>query len=156
MESLQELIGVKLAHMAYRGRSLMIKDLLAGHIMVAMDNLPTYLPYIRSGALRALAVSSAGRWFAAPDIPSVSEQGFGEFNATLWFYVAAPTGIRRALVKELSDTIVTRLASRPLVTAIRSIGVLEAPRCAEDLAAHIAAETVKWKSVIATAGLEPQ
>jgi tripartite-type tricarboxylate transporter receptor subunit TctC len=156
MESLQDLIGIKLAHMAYRGRSPMIKDLLAGHIMVAMDNLPTYLPYIRSGALRALAVSSAGRWFAAPDIPSVSEQGFGEFNATLWFYVAAPTGIRRALVKELSDTIVTRLASRPLVTAIRSIGVLEAPRCAEDLTAHIAAETVKWKSVIATAGLEPQ
>ena len=156
MESLQDLIGIKLAHMAYRGRSPMIKDLLAGHIMVAMDNLPTYLPYIRSGALRALAVSSAGRWFAAPDIPSVSEQGFGELNATLWFYVAAPTGIRRALVKELSDTIVTRLASGPVVTKIRSIGVLEAPRCSEDLAAHIAAETVKWRSVIATAGLEPQ
>jgi tripartite-type tricarboxylate transporter receptor subunit TctC len=86
----------------------------------------------------------------------VSEHGFGDFNATLWWYVAAPTGIRRAVVKDLSDAIVKGIATESAVTRIRGIGVLETPRCAEDLAAHIAAETVKWKSVIATAGLEAQ
>ena len=129
---------------------------MTGRVLVAMDNLPAYLPYIRSGAVHALAVSSAGRWFAAPDIPSVSEHGFADFNATLWWYVAAPTGVRRALVKMLSDAIVKGIASEAAVTRIRSLGVLETPRCADDLAAHIAAETAKWKTVITAAGLEAQ
>ncbi|MGD9881646.1 MAG: Bug family tripartite tricarboxylate transporter substrate binding protein [Reyranella sp.] len=154
MEHLQGLAGIRLAHMPYRSRSRLIRDLRAGHVLVAMDNLPTCLPHIRSGAFHALAVSSAGRWFAAPEIPSVSEHGFGDFNATLWWYVAAPTGIRRALVNVLSEAIVKGLASEAAVARIRSLGVLETPRCADDLAAHIAAETVKWKTVIAAAGLE--
>jgi len=153
MEYLQGLAGIKLAHMAYRGRSRMIRDLLAGRILVAMDNVPAYLPHIRSGALRALAVSSAARWFAAPDIPSVTECGYADYNATLWWYVAAPAGTRLALVGELSDAIMKGLASERMVRKIRSVGVLEVPRCAEDLAAHMAAENVKWKNVIATARL---
>lgn len=156
MEHLQQLVGIRLAHVPYRSRSRLIKDLLAGRVAIAMDNLPTYLPYIRSAALHALAVSSAGRWFAAPDIPSVSEHGFGDYKATLWWYIAAPTGIRRALVKVLSNATVKGIASEAAATRIRSLGVLETPRCADDLADHIAAETVKWKAVIAAAGLEAQ
>ena len=110
MESLQAMLGIKLSHMAYRSRSLMFRELLAGRVQMAMDNLPGYLSPIRSGALRALAVSSAGRWFAAPDIPAVSEHGFGDYTATLWWYVAAPAGTRIALVQSLSDAIVDGLA----------------------------------------------
>lgn len=154
MEQLQGLAGIKLAHIAYQGSARMVNDLLAGRISVAMDNLPTYLPHIRSGALRALAVSSAGRWFTAPDIPSVSEHGFGDFDATFWWYVAAPPGMRRALVKNLSDAIAKGIATESAMSRIRRIGVLERPRCTEDLIAHIAAETVKWQNVIAAAGLE--
>ena len=113
MESLQAVLGIKLSHMAYRGRSLMFRELLAGHVQIGMDNLPGCLSAIRSGALRALAVSSAGRWFAAPDIPAVSEHGFGDYTATLWWYVAAPAGTRIALVQSLSDAIVHGLASPP-------------------------------------------
>jgi tripartite-type tricarboxylate transporter receptor subunit TctC len=156
MEYLKGLADIELAHVAYRGRSRLTKDLLAGHVSVAVDNLPAYLPHIRSGALRALAVSSAGRWFAAPDIPTVTEYGCGNFNATLWWYVAAPAGTRRALVRELSNAIVTGLASEPMVRRMRSIGVLETPRCAEDLVEHMAAEHVKWKKVITAAGIEAQ
>lgn len=156
MEYLKGLLDIDLDSMVCRGRSSLTKNLLAGHIPVAVDNLPAYLPHIRSGALRALAVSSAGRWFSAPDIPAVAEYGCGDFDATLWWYVAAPAGIRRALVRELSDAIVTGLASEPMVGRMRSVGVLETPRCAEDLVEYMAAEQTKWKKVIAAAGIEAQ
>ena len=156
MEYLKGLADIRLAHMAYAGRSRLIKDLLAGRVPVAMDNLPGYLPHIRSGALRALAVSSAGRWFAAPDIPTVTECGFGDFNATIWWYVAAPAGTRRSLVRCMSDAIVTGLAAEPMVGKMRSIGVLETPRCAEELVEHMAVEHVKWKKVFTAAGIEAQ
>jgi tripartite-type tricarboxylate transporter receptor subunit TctC len=154
MEYLKGLADIRLAHMAYRGRSHLIKDLLAGHVPVAMDNLPAYLPHIRSGALRALAVSSARRWFSAPDIPTVAEYGFGDFNATIWWYVAAPAGTRRSLVRAMSDALVTGLACEPMVDKMHSIGVLETPRCAEELVEHMAAERVKWSKVFTAAGIE--
>src|SRR5260370_8889053 len=90
MEYLQGQAGIKLRHVAYDSRSRMIKDLLAGHILIAMDNLPPYLRHIRSGALRALGVSSARRWFAAPDVPSIAQQGYPGFEAPRWQYIAAP------------------------------------------------------------------
>jgi tripartite-type tricarboxylate transporter receptor subunit TctC len=156
MESLQAVLGIKLSHMPYRGRSLMFRELLAGHVQMAMDNLPACLSLIRSGALRALAVSSAGRWFAAPDIPAVSEHGFGDYTATLWWYVAAPAGTRIALVQSLSDAIVRGLAASSMADRMRGIGVMATPRCAADLAAHIAAESARWRKVIAAAGIEPR
>jgi tripartite-type tricarboxylate transporter receptor subunit TctC len=156
MESLQARLGIKLSHMAYRRRSLMFRELLEGHVQMAMDNLPGCLPSIRSGALRALAVSSAGRWFAAPDIPAVSEHGFGDYKATLWWYVAAPAGTPIALVQSLSDAIVDGLAAPSMADRMRGIGVMATPRCAADLAAHIAAENTRWRKVIAAAGIEPR
>jgi len=95
MEYLQSQADISLKHVAYNSRSLMIKDLLAGRVLIAMDNVPSYLRHIQSGALRVLAVSSARRWFAAPDVPSIAEQGYPDFEAALWWYIAAPAGTRR-------------------------------------------------------------
>jgi len=156
MEYLQGRAGIKLRHVAYDGRSRMIKDLLAGHILIAMDNLPPYLRHIQSGVLRALGVSSAGRWFAAPDVPSIAEQGYPGFEAALWWYVAAPAGLRLELVKNLSDEIVKGIRSEAAIKWIRESGASERPGDSEDLARHITAERIKWKRVIDAARLEPQ
>ena len=151
MEYLKSVMDIDLAPIAHRGRSRLTRDLLAGHVPVAMDNLTAYLTHIRSGALRALAVSSSERWFAAPDIPTVSEHGCGDFNATLWWYVAAPAGIRRTLVRDLSNAIVAGLRCEAMIGRMRSLGVLERPRCAEELVDHMLAESAKWKKLIAAA-----
>lgn len=156
MEYLQNQAGIKLMHVAYGSRTRMIRDLLAGNILIAMDNLPTYLRHARSGALRALAVSSPERWFAAPDVPSIAEQGYPDFEASLWWYIAAPAGTRRELVKKLSDKIVQGLKSEPVVRKIREWGASERPGDTEELARHMGAERTKWKKVIEAAKLKPQ
>lgn len=156
MEYLQAQAGIKLRHVPYGSRSRMIKDLLAGNILVALDNLPPYLRHAQSGALRALGVSSAKRWFAAPDVPSIAERGYPDFEASLWWYIAAPAGMRRELVKKLSDEIVKGIRSETAIRKIRESGASERPGNTEDLAQHIAAERIKWKKVIEAAKVERQ
>jgi tripartite-type tricarboxylate transporter receptor subunit TctC len=156
MEYLQNRAGFRLASVAQRPRTRVLEELLSGQTLVAMDCLPAYQKHIQSGELRALAICSANRWFAAPEIPTVAEQGFGAYDATLWWYVAAPAGTRRDTVAGLSNEIVTGLKMRASVARLRAVGIQERPGTSEDLALHIAAENLKWKKVIASAGLVPQ
>jgi tripartite-type tricarboxylate transporter receptor subunit TctC len=155
MEYLQGQAGIRLRHVAYSSRSLMTKDLLAGRILIAMDNLPSHLRHIQSGGLRALGVSSAKRWFAAPDVLSIAEQGYPDFEAALWWYIATPAGTRLEVVKKLSDEIVSGIKSETAVRKIRDAGASERPGNTEELAKHITTERIKWKKVIEVAKLEP-
>ncbi|TAJ84770.1 tripartite tricarboxylate transporter substrate binding protein [Reyranella sp.] len=156
MEYLQLLADMKLAHVAYRGRSAMMKALVAGHVPIAMDNLPPYQQHLQSGALRALGVSSSKRWFAAPDLPTVAEQGYPDFDTAHWWYVAAPAGTRLDVVNKLSDAIVKGIKCEPAIKRIRDAGAWERPGNAEDLARHMAAENRKWKYVIGAANIQKQ
>jgi tripartite-type tricarboxylate transporter receptor subunit TctC len=156
MEYLSSLAGIKLEHVVYRGSSLVMKDLLAGHILTTMDNLPPYLQHLQSGALRALGVSSAKRWFAAPDVPTIAEQGYAGFDAAPWWYVAAPAGTPPEIVKKLSDEVVRACRLEANIKKMRDAGASELPGDAEALTRHMVAENVKWKKVIDAAGLEKQ
>ncbi|MBY0319699.1 MAG: tripartite tricarboxylate transporter substrate binding protein [Reyranella sp.] len=156
MEYFESLAGFKVEHVVYRGSSLVLKDLLAGHIPSTMDNLPPYLPHIQSGALKALGVSSAKRWFALPDVPTIAEQGFPGFDAAPWWYVAAPAGTPPDIVKKLSDELVRASKLPDVIKRIRDAGAADLGGSSEDLAKHIAAETIKWKKVVEAAKLEPQ
>jgi tripartite-type tricarboxylate transporter receptor subunit TctC len=156
MEYLCSLSGIKVEHVVYRGSSLVMKDLLAGHILTAMDNLPPYLSHMQSGALRPLGVTSPKRWFAAPDVPTVAEQGFPGFDASPWWYVAAPAGTPPEIADRLGAEIVKGLGSPSVVKKIRDTGAVETPGDAAALAQHMVSENAKWKKVIEAAKLEPQ
>ena len=156
MEYLSELAGIRLEHVVYRGSALVMKDLLAGHILTTMDNLPPYLQHIQSGALRALAVSSAKRWFSAPEVPTVAEQGYPGFDAAPWWYVAAPAGTPADIVKKLSDEITKGIRSEAVIKKIRDAGAAELPGDSAALVRQMETENTKWKKVIAAAKLEPQ
>ena len=156
MEYFESLAEFKVEHVVYRGSSLVLKDLLAGHIPSTMDNLPPYLPHIQSGTLKALGVSSAKRWFALPDVPTIAEQGFPGFDAAPWWYVAAPAGTPADIVKKLSDELVKASKAPDVIKKIRDAGAAELGGSSEDLAKHMVAENAKWKKVIEAAKLEPQ
>jgi len=156
MEYFESLAGFRVEHVVYRGSALVLKDLLAGHIPSTMDNLPPYLPHIQSGTVRALGVSSAKRWFALPDVPTIAEQGFPGFDAAPWWYVAAPAGTPIEIVKKLSDELVKASKSPDVIKRIRDAGASELGGSSEELAKHMVAENIKWKKVIDAAKLEPQ
>lgn len=156
MEYFQMLAGIKVEHVVYRGSSLVLQDLLAGHIPSTMDNLPPYLPHVASGALRALGVSTAKRWFSAPDVPTIAESGYPGFDASPWWYVSAPAGTPADIVKKLSDEIVKGVKSPAVIKKIRDAGASDLPGDSAALAKHTAEETVKWKKVIDAAKLQPQ
>ncbi|WP_425069673.1 Bug family tripartite tricarboxylate transporter substrate binding protein [Reyranella sp.] len=156
MEYFESLADFKVEHVVYRGSSLVLKDLLAGHIPSTMDNLPPYLPHIQSGALRALGVSSGKRWFSLPDTPTIAEQGFAGFDAAPWWYVSAPAGTPPEIVKKLSDELVKASKQPDVIKKIRDAGAAELGGSSEDLAKHMQSEYVKWKKVVEAAKLEPQ
>jgi tripartite-type tricarboxylate transporter receptor subunit TctC len=156
MEYFESLGGFRVEHVVYRGSALVLKDLLAGHIPSTMDNLPPYLPHIQSGTVRALGVSSAKRWFALPDVPTIAEQGFPGFDAAPWWYVAAPAGTPPEIVQKLSDELVKASKSPDVIKRIRDAGASELGGSSEELAKHMAAENIKWKKVIDAAKLESQ
>ncbi len=156
MEYFAELSGIKVEHVVYRGSSLVLKDLLAGHIPSTMDNLPPYLPHIQSGALRALGVSTSKRWFALPDVPTIAEQGYPGFDAAPWWYVSAPAGTPPDIVKKLSDEITKGIKSEAVIKKIRDAGAAELPGDSAALLKHMETEYAKWKKVVEAAKLEPQ
>ena len=156
MEYFESLAGFKVEHVVYRGSSLVLQDLLAANIPSTMDNLPPYLQHIQSGTLRALGVSSLKRWFAAPEVPTIAEQGYPGFDAAPWWYVAAPAGTPPEIVNKLSAEIVKGCKSEAVIKRMRDAGASELPGTAEELAKQMVVETAKWKKVIDAAGLVPQ
>ena len=103
MEYFESLAGFKVEHVVYRGSSLVLKDLLAGHIPSTMDNLPPYLPHIQSGALRALGVSSAKRWFSLPDVPTIASAHPSPMSADRGFFGSRPFSRANDLLEELGS-----------------------------------------------------
>lgn len=156
MEYFGELAGIKLEHVVYRGSSLVMKDLLAGHIQVTMDNLPPYLQHIQSGALRALGVSTAKRWFSLPDCPTIAEQGYPGFDAAPWWYVSGPAGLPPEIAAKLSAEITKGIKSEGVIKKIRDAGAAELPGDAAALVKHMQSEYAKWQKVVTAAKLEPQ
>ncbi len=86
--------GVDIVHVPYRGGAPMLTDLLAGRVQIAFDNLPQILPHVRTGAVRALAVTSRERSRFAPDLPTMIEAGVPDYDITSWFGLTAPQGRR--------------------------------------------------------------
>jgi tripartite-type tricarboxylate transporter receptor subunit TctC len=103
LEQFAHLAGVRFLHVPYRGSGPILNDLFGGQIEVASDNIPSLLPHIKSGKLRALAVRDTKRLPQLPDVPTFKELGFEQVSQPLWFGLVAPAGTPAAIVKHLND-----------------------------------------------------
>ena len=104
--------GVRMGHVPYRGTGQAVNDLIAGRVDLNMDTLPTNLPHIRAGSLRALAVSTPERTPSLPDVPTVAEQGFPGFNSATWYMAAAPANLP-APIRDRWATALSRAVNHP-------------------------------------------
>ena len=154
MELFQTLTGTKMLHVPHKGSAGVLADVTAGQLALAMDNIPVYLPQAQAGKLRALAVSSAKRVPAAPDIPTVAEAGVPGFEALSWFGLLAPAKTPKAIVDRL-EAETSRAVRLPDVSErISTLGAQPVGGTSAEFAAFIASEIRKWEKVIRDAGVK--
>ena len=151
-ELFKVMAGVQMTHIPYKGSAPALADLIGGQVQLMFDNLPPSLPQIKAGKLRALAVTSATRAPALPDVPTVAEAGLPGFEASSWFGVLAPAGTPPAIVTKLNAEIAKWLTTPEAKEKLASVGANIAGGTPEDFARHIQAETAKWAKVVKESG----
>jgi tripartite-type tricarboxylate transporter receptor subunit TctC len=144
--------GLQMTHVPYKGSAPAIQDLLGGQVQLMFDNLPSALPQIRAGKLRALGVTSATRAAALPDVPTIAESGLPGFEASSWFGLLAPAGTPRDVVARLDAEVAKWLGSPEARDKLLAQGAIAGGGSPEDFARHIAAETAKWAKVVKESG----
>lgn len=138
-------------HIPYRGSAPMLQDLMAGQIQMSIDNLPSALPHIKSGKLRALGVTSPARSDQLPDVPTIASVLPG-FSAESWFVLMAPAGTPRPIVDRLSAEVDRILKRKEIVERFKGLGADVVGGTPESLGRFIADETKKWQHVVKVSG----
>ena len=152
MELFMSSTGVRMAHIPYKSSPAAVTDLLGGRIPIMFDTGPVLLPYVKAGKLRAIAVGSANRQTATPDLPTVAQSGFPGFEAVGWAGLVAPAGTPKAIVDQLSAA-VRKIASEPGFRD-KLIGAELVATSPGEYADYIKSEGRKWSQVVKQSGAQ--
>lgn len=155
MELLRSITRIELVHVPYKGTGPALIDLLSGQAKLMFGGIIGTITHVRSGRLRAIAVSSAARSAAMPEVPSVAESGYPDYEATTWYGMLAPAVTPRAIVTALNARVVNALKDAKLQARIAAQGADAAAGTPEDFATYIRTEQVKWAKVVRESGARP-
>lgn len=150
-ELFKSMAGVEITHVPYKGSGVVIQDLLAGNVQMAIDSLSVYLGQIKAGKLRALGVASPERSPLLPDVPAIAEQLKG-YEAVAVNYLSVPAGTPRAVIDRLNAAVRTVIAEPAMQQRMIQGGTVPKTSTPEEMAAEIEVERAKWKKVIAQSG----
>ncbi|MGZ8356039.1 MAG: Bug family tripartite tricarboxylate transporter substrate binding protein [Telluria sp.] len=151
-ELFKTMTKIDMTHVPYKGRASAIPDLLGGRVTMMFDNMPSSLPLVKEGKLRALGVTSLKRSPAAPEIPTIAEQGLPGFEAVSWFALFAPAGTPRPFVDKLQVEVRKILAQPEVAKKLADIGLEAVGSTPDELAAYQRAEIAKWAKVVKDSG----
>ena len=151
-ELFKTMTGIDMTHIPYKGRATAIPDLLGGRVTMMFDNMPSSLPLVREGKLRALGVTSLKRAAAAPEIPTIAESGLPGFEAVSWFALFAPAGTPTPIVDKLQAEVSKILKSGDISRRLIDIGLEPVGSTADELAAYQRSEITKWAKVVKDSG----
>jgi tripartite-type tricarboxylate transporter receptor subunit TctC len=154
-ELFNTMAGVKMQHIPYKGRAQAIPDLLGGRIQMIFDNMPSALPLVKSGELRAIGVTSTTRSAAAPHIPTLAEQGLPGFDSTSWFALLAPAGLPKDVQMRINAETARVLALPDVKEKLSTLGLDASPGTPEALTSLMQAELLKWAKVVKESGAKP-
>jgi tripartite-type tricarboxylate transporter receptor subunit TctC len=146
--------GAKAQHVPYRGSAPMLQDLMAGNIQFTIDSLPGVMSFIRSGTLRALAITDAKRSSELPDVPTMPEAGLPDVIITSFLVLLAPAGTPRDIIDRLQKEIAARLLLPETRDSMSRQGAEPVASTPDQFTAFIKSEMAKWSAVIKSAGLE--
>ncbi len=155
-ESLGGAAGIKFQHILYRGSGLVAAALLSNEIHVGILDSPAVMSQIKAGKLKALAVTTAKRSAALPDVPTVAESGFPGFDAPIWTALMAPKGTPEPVLAKLRSTVGEILKERDIVDKFHGMGVDPGDADAAALAKRISSDIARWTEVAKTANMKPE
>ena len=155
-ELFKQMAGVDIQHVAYKGSAPAVNDLLGNHIAIMFDNMPSAIGHVKAGKLRPLAVTTAQRSPALPDVPTVAEAGVPGYEATSWFGLLAPAKTPAPVVAKLNAAILKALADPDVKNKLLEQGAEPAGETPAQFAAFIASETVKWGKIVKQSGATAQ
>jgi len=147
-ELLKNRTGLQMQHIPYKGSAPATNDLVAGQVQVMADNMLSALPHVRSGRLRALAVTTAKRTAQAPEIPTVAEQGYPGFHSSSWFGLLAPDGTPPAITASLQREIARALEAQDVRDRFFNLGVDILGGTSADFETFLRGEVAKWSRLV--------
>lgn len=144
--------GVKLSHIPYKGSNPALMDALAGNVDLLVSSLPSAMGQIKAGKLRPLAVTSAKRSSSLPDVPTVAESGFKDFDVSTWYGLLAPAGTPAAVVSTLNTEVNKLLATADVKAAIQAQGAEPLAMSASQFSTLLKNDYAKWKGIVEASG----
>lgn len=146
---------VDLIHVPYKGTGPAITDLVAGHVAMIISNIPSVLPMVKAGKLRALAVTTLRRSSIVPELPTVAESGIPGYEVEIWYGVLAPAGIPKPIVVRLNGELKSVLETQDVKQKLASQGADARGSTPEEFAERIVADMAKWSKVVKVSGARP-
>lgn len=154
-ELLNNLAGMDMVHVPYKGSGQAITDLVGGHVKAMISGMASTLPHVRTGKLNGLVTTGARRTPATPDIPTIAESGFPGFEANSWFGVLAPAGTPRPVVMRLNADIAKALRDPAVSKRLADVGFEIVTSAPDEFGAYIRSEIRKWAKVVKASGAKP-
>ncbi|WP_454766286.1 Bug family tripartite tricarboxylate transporter substrate binding protein [Cupriavidus campinensis] len=145
--------GVDILHVPYKGSNNVMPDLLAGNVSVFFDSVPSSMPLVKTGKLKALGVVGTRRLPTSPDIPTLTEAGLPGFEAKNWFALLAPAGTSKEIVELLNAQVQKAVASPDLVARLANQGIILEGGTSKQLAAMMQTDVAKWGTVVKAANV---
>ena len=154
-ELFKSMTGTQMTHVPYKGRQFAIPDLVGGSIQLMFDNMPSALPMAREGKIRAIAVTTAKRSSAAPEIPTIAESIPG-CEATTWFAMFAPAGTPKPVIDRLNAEVLRVFRLPDVAERLKTLGLEAVLSSPEELSAYQASEITKWTKVVKESGAKAE
>ncbi|RYX88579.1 MAG: tripartite tricarboxylate transporter substrate binding protein [Bradyrhizobiaceae bacterium] len=151
-EQFSTLAGAKITHVAYKGGSQALNDMIGGQVQIMFANLPEVLSLVQSGKLKALAVTGTTRHAALPDVPAFSETPYPGMNARSWFGLFAPAGTPPAIVEKLSQTIVQSVADPAVQERLKGLGADPVGDDRATFQKYVTDEVARWAVLVEQSG----
>lgn len=154
MEMLKAMTGIDVVHIPYKGTAPAMTEVLAGQVSMLFNSMPTVLPHVKTGRLKGIAVGSAKRSPAVPDIPTVAESGVPGFDYVTWYAMFAPAATPRPILMRLNAEIVKMINERDIAQRLATQGADPAPTSPEELGRYVLEEQARWRKVIKSANIK--
>jgi tripartite-type tricarboxylate transporter receptor subunit TctC len=155
-ELFASMASITLVHIPYKGTAPAATALLAGEVSLAFSSIPTVLPHVRAGKLRAIAVGDAARVPSLPEYPTIAESGVPGYEAFSWAGIIAPAGTPQEVVKRVNAELGEILKQKALVEQLAAEGTIPVPDTPEEFSAYIKSELVKWAAIVRLANIKPE